>query len=58
MVTATQGFSKLLVQKKRERHTTSFTIFFLPLASFWSIGSWQGLKFKKKICDCINTQAV
>lgn len=42
MVTATQGFSKLLVQKKKkkkgERHLLQFL--FLPLASFWSIGSW------------------
>lgn len=39
MVTATQGFSKLLVQKKKkkgERHLLQFL--FLPLASFWSIG--------------------
>lgn len=33
MVTATQGFSKLLVQKKKkERHLLQFL--FLPLASF------------------------
>lgn len=40
MVTATQGFSKLLVQKKRERDIHLLQFFFLPLASFWSIGSW------------------
>lgn len=37
MVTATQGFSKLLVQKKRETHT-SFTIFFFLSLLFGQLG--------------------
>lgn len=58
MVTATQGFSKLLVQKKKRDTHTSFTIFFSSSRFFLVNWVLVRIKIKKKICDCINTQAV
>lgn len=49
MVTATQGFSKLLVQKKRERETYIFYNFFFSSSRFFLV-NWVlvRIKIKKK----------